>query len=67
MHKVHGISSDLTKEEKKKELYLIFLCRHFEVVIVTIKKSLHNSLAFTYQFCCQIFISYKCLKDYFPK
>lgn len=66
MHRIHGLSSILSKDEKVKEAQSIFLCSSFEVVIVIIKKRVHKSLASTYKFCCQ-FISYECLRNYFPK
>lgn len=67
MHRIHGLSSLLAKDEKGKEPHRIFLCSHFEVVIVIIRKRLHKSSASAYKFCCQIFISYECLRNYFPK
>lgn len=65
MHRIHGLFSLLTKDEKGKEPYSIFLCSHLEVVIVIIRKTLHKSWVFTYKLCCQVFISYECLRYYF--
>jgi len=44
MRKINSISArpnTLTKDEKGKDLHSIFLWRHFEVVIVIIRKKLY--------------------------
>lgn len=67
MHRISEFSWLLAKDEKGKELQSIFLCSHFEKVMLIIRKRLHKSLAVTCRFYCQIFICYECFTNCFPK